>query len=252
MNKMIIKGKMPWSLIKFFLYLFIFIYVITSTIWCGTHNRARLQFKCVLKDNPPSPGKLGHTAGFYTSPTLFEQWCGFFYVPQEPDKWRCCGTGTTVFRPYPRRLESLTVCRCHCKGSTFSSVILRTLSVGPAWVWTRDLPLSRPALSQMSQPGGGKFMKIGLENLYLDIGAERVNNKVKEGWHWVNLIKGKVDDEQKGITCLARESRIFRASSVRCVETACKIKQYVNQYNLWPLVFPLKYQKPRENQCRVS
>ena len=27
MNKMIIKGKMPWSLIKFFIYLFIFIYL---------------------------------------------------------------------------------------------------------------------------------------------------------------------------------------------------------------------------------
>ena len=39
---------------------------------------------------------------------------------------------------YPRRLESLTVCRCHCKGSTFSSVILKTLSFGPAGVWTRD------------------------------------------------------------------------------------------------------------------
>ena len=58
-----------------------------------------------------------------TSPTLFEQWCGFFYVPQEPDKCKCCETGPTVFRPYPRRLESPTVCRCHCKGSTFFSVI---------------------------------------------------------------------------------------------------------------------------------
>ena len=28
-----------------------------------------------------------------------------------------------VFRPYPRRLESLTICRCHYKGSTFFSVI---------------------------------------------------------------------------------------------------------------------------------
>ena len=32
---------------------------------------------------------------------------------------------------------------------------LKTLSVGPAGVRTRDLPLSRPALSQLSQSGGG-------------------------------------------------------------------------------------------------
>ena len=31
----------------------------------------------------------------------------------------------------------------------------KTLSVGPAEVRTHDLPLSRPALSQLSQPGGG-------------------------------------------------------------------------------------------------
>ena len=149
MNKMIIKGKMPWSLIKFFLSFFIFIYLITSTIWCRTHNRAGFQLSVSLQITNPAQERLA-TPPRSTSPTLFEQWCRFFYVPQEPDKWKCCETGPTVFRPYPRRLENVTVCRCHCKDSTFSSVILRTLSVGPAWVWTRDLPLSRPALSQMS------------------------------------------------------------------------------------------------------
>ena len=42
-------------------------------------------------------------------------------------------TGPTVYRPYPRRLKRLTICRCHCKYSTFSSVIFKTLSVGPVW-----------------------------------------------------------------------------------------------------------------------
>ena len=59
-------------------------------------------------------------------------------------------TGPPVYRPYPRRLESLIICRCHYKDSTFSSVIFKTLSVGPARIRTRDLPLSRPALSQLS------------------------------------------------------------------------------------------------------
>ena len=34
-------------------------------LWCGTHNGAGLQFKCVLTDNPPSPGEAGHTTKVY-------------------------------------------------------------------------------------------------------------------------------------------------------------------------------------------
>ena len=54
---------------------------------------------------------------------------------QEPNKFSSCETGPTVFRPYPRKLESLTVC-------PFADVIvkhffishLKILSVGPARV----------------------------------------------------------------------------------------------------------------------
>ena len=52
---------------------------------------------------PPNPWcewcdvwRLTTTPGS-TSPTLFEQWCGFFYLPQEPGKCKCCETGPTVF-----------------------------------------------------------------------------------------------------------------------------------------------------------
>ena len=85
------------------------IYLITSTIWCGTHSRVRL-----LADNPPSPGEVGHTTGFYVPYSVRT----VVWVLLRPARTR-----TTVFRPYPRRLEILIVCTCHCKGSTFPSGI---------------------------------------------------------------------------------------------------------------------------------
>ena len=56
------------------------------------------------------------------------------------------------FRSYPRRLECLAICRCHSKDSTlFSLVILRPwVLVRPRFELSRDLPLGRPALNQLS------------------------------------------------------------------------------------------------------
>ena len=41
--------------------------------------------------------------------------------PTWTDQWKCCETGPTIFLPYPRRQNNLTICRCHYKGSTKSS-----------------------------------------------------------------------------------------------------------------------------------
>ena len=88
------------------LLIYISVYSITSAIWCGTHNRAGLQFKTVLTDNPPSPGEAGYTTGVYV-PYSFRTVVWVLLRPTRTDKCECCETGPTVFPPYPR-VESLT------------------------------------------------------------------------------------------------------------------------------------------------
>ena len=90
--------------------------------------RTGLMIRSHAKCHPypiPQPVKAGHSTGVY-DPYSFRivMWV----------QWKCCETEATVFRPYPRRLESLNICRCHYKGSTFFS---GSLSVGPAGVWSR-------------------------------------------------------------------------------------------------------------------
>ena len=70
----------------------------------------------------PQPVKVGHTTGVY-DPYSFRIVMWVLLRPTRTNQWKCCETGPTVFRPYPRRLESLTICRCHFNGSTFFSVI---------------------------------------------------------------------------------------------------------------------------------
>ena len=65
--------------------------------------------------------------------------CGFLNIPQ---LFKGCERGPPAYSPYPRRLESLTICWCNYKGSTFYSVILRP------WVLVRPESNSRPPTSQ--------------------------------------------------------------------------------------------------------
>jgi len=72
-----------------------------------------------VKHQPVKQGQT--TTPGNSSPTLSDKCVGSLTSPA----LKMQETGPTVYTPYPRRPELLTIGRCHYKGSTFSSVILR-------------------------------------------------------------------------------------------------------------------------------
>ena len=99
--------------------------------------------KCEMKLETTTPGTR--------CPALFDKGVGCLTSPANHVTMKMQETGPTVYRPYPRRLECLTICRHNYKGSTFSSVILRPWVLVRSGARTLDLPHSRLALHQLTR-----------------------------------------------------------------------------------------------------
>ena len=76
--------------------------------------------------------------------------CFAVYVPQEPDKCKCCETGPTVFLSLSEKTRKSNRLQMSLQRQHFLLGYFKNLSVCPAGVWTRDRPLSRPEISQLS------------------------------------------------------------------------------------------------------
>ena len=100
--------------------------LIYNTLW-GTLARLLVtQFTINFMEVKDAPVqiRLDHNSRDYV-PYSSRIGSGFFNVPYYLISNKSYEMGPPVYSPYPRRPESLTICRCNYKGSTFSSVILR-------------------------------------------------------------------------------------------------------------------------------
>ena len=116
-------------------------YILNSPLWLNTvtgdETGPTSQFFSLLHYPPSSWKAVPHHPGL--RPLLFTNSMQheLFYVPQESDQRKSCETGPTVLSEKTRMSN---LCRCHNKGSTLSSVILRP------WVLVR--PGIEPATSR--------------------------------------------------------------------------------------------------------
>ena len=97
-----------------FIYLFIYYILLGRIFRAAQRERAQEDSKVPFKGappHPPPPIRIRKTATAPGSPYSFQIVRGFFNVPQNYQHSRNCETGPPAYRPYPRRLESLTICR---------------------------------------------------------------------------------------------------------------------------------------------
>ena len=110
--------------------------------WVNTATGMKQDLHPNIEINPfntnPAHERLYYTIGAYAPYSLPTSVWVFFMSHRNQNSERAMRQHLRFFCPYLRRLECIILCRCHNKGSTFSSFILRPWVL----VWPRFEPVT--------------------------------------------------------------------------------------------------------------
>ena len=100
----------------------------------------------------PQPVKVGHTTAHHRGPQalLFLKSDVGSFTSHKNKSVKVLWDGTNGFSSLSEKTRKSNHLQMTLQKQHFLLSYLKTLSVGPAEVWTRDLPLGRPTLSQLS------------------------------------------------------------------------------------------------------
>ena len=147
------------SLIFFIIYYFYFLIFFTSFSGHRPAQRecARTGFRSHARCHPcpiPKPVKgWPHHRGL--RPLLFSNSDGGSFTSHKNKSVKVLWEGTYGFSSLSEKTRKSNRLQMSLQRQHFLLSYLKTLSVGLAGHWTRDLPLGRLVLSQLSWPGGG-------------------------------------------------------------------------------------------------
>lgn len=114
--------------------------------------------------------------GLRPYPTLCEKCVGFLAI-HRIFMSKSCETGPTVYHSYPRRLESVTICRFFTKAA-LSPSFLKTLSVDLAGVWSLSNWANRAVVNKIN------FLWKRFQNSFIFIGFLTFSSVVKNFANW--------------------------------------------------------------------
>ena len=97
----------------------------------------------------PQTVEVGHTTGVYV-PYSFRIVVWVLLRPTRTDPVKVLWDGTYGFSSLSEKTRKYNHLQMSLQRQHFLHSYFKTLSVGPVGVWTSDLPLSKPALSQLS------------------------------------------------------------------------------------------------------